>query len=189
MTSTQTDPISARFALKAATSEAHERLDSRLSLLDLARPRDYMAFLLAQAAAFLPVEAALEAAEVEGLIHDWPERRRSAALCSDLTTLGLTPPPPVAVPPIRGEAAVLGATYVLEGSRLGGAMLLRRVPDSMPKAFLGAGNPKLWRAFVTDLDQRLSSPTDIVAASAAASSVFEAFASSASDILETTGRA
>ena len=180
--------MSARFALRAATSEAHERLDARFSRFDLAHPSDYQAFLLAQAGAFLPVEAALDATGAERIVPDWPQRRRAKALLADLAALGLVTPAPVAVPALNGEAAVLGAAYVLEGSRLGGAMLQRQVPDSLPKAFLCAGNPKLWRAFVTDLDQRLSSPTDIAAAAAAASSVFEAFASSASVILETTGR-
>ncbi len=180
--------MSARFALKAATSDAHERLDAQFSRFDLAKPSDYRAFLLAQAGAFLPTEAALDAAGAARVMVDWSERRRAGALVADLTALELVAPAPVHIPPILGEAAILGAAYVLEGSRLGGAMLLRRTSASSPTAFLSAGNPKLWRAFVTYLDQRLSSPNDIAAASAAASSVFEAFASSASDILETTGR-
>lgn len=180
--------MSARFALKAATSHAHERLDARFSRFDLADPADYRAFLLAQAGAFLPVEAALEAAGVQAVILDWPQRRRSEALRADLAALGLKVPPFVPISEIEGEAAILGAAYVLEGSRLGGQLLMNQVPSAWPAAFLRAGNPKLWRAFVTNLDQRLSSPTDVALASAAASSVFEAFASSASDILETAGR-
>lgn len=179
--------MTARFALKHATAQAHERLDARFSRFDLTDRNDYGAFLLAQAGAFLPTEAALDDAGAGTVIGDWSDRRRASALRADLAALGLDEPPPVRIPAIEGEVAILGAAYVLEGSRLGGAMLLRQMPDDLPRAFMSAGNPKLWRAFVTHLDHRLSSPNDIAAASAVASSVFEAFASSAS-VLETPGR-
>ncbi len=175
--------MSARFDLRAATSHAHERLDARFSTFDLAHPVDYGAFLRAQAGAFFPMEDALDAAGAQNVIADWPERRRSAALRADLAALDLPEPAPVPVPALASDAAILGALYVLEGSRLGGAMLVRRVPDTWPRSFLTSGNPTLWRALVGVLDERLSSPTDIAAASAAATSVFEAFESSASNIL------
>lgn len=179
--------VSARFDLRAATSDAHERLDARFSTFDLSHPVDYGAFLRAQAGAFFAVEDALDDAGVESVIADWPERRRSAALRADLTALNLPEPAPVAVPALTSEAAVLGALYVLEGSRLGGAVLLRQVPGTLPKTFLTAGNPAAWRAFVTVLDQRLSSQADLDEAAKAASDVFETFASSADIILGTAG--
>lgn len=178
--------MSARFALRAATSGVHDRLDARLSRFDLSHPVDYGAFLRAQAGAFFPAEDALDAAGAAAVVADWPERRRSAALRADLAALDLPEPAPVAIPPLASPAAVLGALYVLEGSRLGGAMLVRTVPDSLPKSFMTPGNPAAWRAFVTVLDQRLSSQADIEIATLAATSVFEAFASSASNILGTT---
>ena len=175
--------MSARFALRAATSHAHERLDARFSTFDLAHPVDYGAFLRAQAGAFFPMEDALDAAGADTVIADWPERRRSAALRADLTALDLPEPVRVLVPALNSEAAILGALYVLEGSRLGGAMLVRAVPVTWPRSFLTSGNSLLWRALVKVLDERLSSPIDLAAATAAASSVFEAFESSASNIL------
>ncbi len=184
----QASPASPRFALRAATSDAHERLDARFSTFDLAHPVDYGAFLRAQAGAFFPMEDALDAAGAQSVVADWPERRRSAALRADLTALDLPEPAPVPVPLLASEAAILGALYVLEGSRLGGAMLVRRIPDTWPKTFLTPGNPAAWRAFVTVLEERLSSRADIDEAAAAAASVFEAFASSADNILGTAGR-
>lgn len=175
--------VSPRFALKAATAEAHEHLDNRFSRFDLADPTQYGAFLSAQAGAFFPVEDALEAAGVADVIEDWPQRRRSDVLRSDLAALGLSDPAPVVSPALCSQADILGALYVLEGSRLGGAMLVRTVPDTLPKTFLTPGNPAAWRAFVTVLDQRLSSQADLDAAAAAASAVFEAFATSASNVL------
>jgi heme oxygenase len=181
-------PISARFALRSATADAHARLDALFSSFDLADPADYGRFLQAQAGAFAPMEAALDAAGVTAIVPDWPDRRRSHALSADLSGLGLTEPAPVAVPVLTTEAAILGALYVLEGSRLGGALLVRTVPDGLPKTFLTPGNPAAWRAFVTLLDERLSSSTALEQASGAAASAFQAFASSASQILEPTGR-
>lgn len=173
--------MSARFALRAATSEAHERLDARFSRFDLADPTEYGAFLSAQAGAFFPMEDALEAAGVGEIIEDWPTRKRSEALRSDLAALGLPEPDKVPAPPLSSQADILGALYVLEGSRLGGAMLVRTVPDSLPKTFLTPGNPAAWRAFVAVLDQRLSSQADIDEAARSAAAVFDAFASSASN--------
>lgn len=178
--------MSARFALRAATSGAHDRLDARFSRFDLSHPVDYGAFLRAQAGAFFPVEDALDAAGAGSVVADWPARRRSAALRADLGAMNLSEPVAVEVGPLGSPAEVLGALYVLEGSRLGGAMLVRTVPDSLPKTFMSPGNPAAWRAFVSVLDQRLSSQADIETATRAATLVFEAFASSASNILGTT---
>lgn len=184
----QASPASPRFALRAATSDAHERLDARFSTFDLSHAVDYGAFLRAQAGAFFPMEDALDAAGADTLIADWPERRRSLALRADLAALNLPDPAPVAVPALTSQAAILGALYVLEGSRLGGAMLVRSVPNSLPKTFLAPGNPAAWRAFVAVLDQRLSSQADLDEAAKAASAVFAAFASSADNILGAAGR-
>ena len=180
--------ISPRFALREATSEAHERLDARLSTFDLTDTDDYGAFLLAQAGAFLPMEAALEAAGVSAVIDDWPDRRRSELLRADLAGLGLAEPKAVPAPALSSEADILGALYVLEGSRLGGAILIRKTRNGLPKSFLTPGNPADWRAFVKFLEQRLSSQTDLDQAALSAAATFEAFASSASAILEKTGR-
>lgn len=177
-----------RFALKAATAQAHERLDARFSRLDLAVRDDYIAFLRAQAGALVPVEAALDAAGAERVVEDWLTRRRSGALLADLEQLGAIAPAAVPAPTLRSQTALLGAIYVLEGSRLGGAVLARTVPDTLPRRFLAPGNPDAWRAFVRKLDEQLSSQADIEDAARAANAVFETFSSAASNILGPTVR-
>jgi len=171
--------ISARFRLKAATSVAHERLDAFMSGYDLTRHADYAAFLQAQTSAFMGVEGALDGAEAGAYLPDWPERRRTAALRSDLSLMGLALPEPASVTPFRGEAEVLGAIYVLEGSRLGAAVLIRSVPDDFPRSFLASGNPAAWRALASVLDERLSSPDRFDRAASAACSVFAVFENAA----------
>jgi heme oxygenase len=176
---TGTENTSARFTLRAATHEAHERLDALFSSFDLTHRAGYGDFLMAQAGAFESVETALDRAGAAEVVADWAERRRADALAADLAVMGLAAPDPIAAPAFATEAEVLGGLYVLEGSRLGGAMLVRSVPDTLPKTFLSPGNPAAWRAFVTVLDERLSSPAKLSEATASALAVFEAFASSA----------
>lgn len=166
---------SPRFALRAATAEAHARLDGMFSTFDLASKSDYVAFLQAQAPAFLAVEAALDAAVAERVIQGWESRRRSAALLSDLAALATIAPSPCTLPIFSTDAAVLGAAYVLEGSRLGGAVLIRAVGPGFPTAFLTPGNPADWRAFISLLDERLSSEASLADAVSAALVVFAMF--------------
>jgi heme oxygenase len=179
--------MSARFALRAATADAHHRLDKLFSRFDLGQAAGYADFLLAQTGALLGAEAALDASNAKAVLPDWPERRRAKLLIDDLAVLGLAAPSPTPVAPFATEAAVLGAIYVLEGSRLGGAVLVRSVPDGLPRRFLSPGNPTNWRAFVALLDQRLSSRNSIDQASAAARAVFDAFDRSARPILGPDG--
>jgi heme oxygenase (biliverdin-IX-beta and delta-forming) len=168
-------PRSPRLALRAATAAAHARLDDLLSTLDLGHPAGYAAFLLSQAPAVAAVERALDEAGAARWLDDWPGRRRWPALVQDLAALGLAPPPAAPGPVLSGEAEVLGAAYVLEGSRLGGALLLRSVPAGLPAAFLRPGNPADWRAFVSLMDKRLSSDTRLADAVPAALAVFTLF--------------
>ncbi len=80
------------------------------------------------------------------------------------------------------SAALLGGLYVLEGSRLGGALLIRSVPSDLPRAFLTPGNPAAWRAFVELMGERLRLSADVEAAIEGAISVFAAFETSARNI-------
>lgn len=142
----------ARAALRGATAAAHARVDAGFGGFALDSLAGYSRFLQAQAAAFLPVEAALDRARAEETIPDWPQRRRAALLRSDLADLAVTasalPEPELATP-----AEIAGAVYVIEGSRLGGAMLVRGVSPDLPTRFLsapqGAG---AWRALLDRLD-------------------------------------
>lgn len=175
-------PPSPRFVLRGATAEAHQRLDSMFSRFDLTHRQGYRDFLSAQAGAFLVVEAALDQAGVSRILRDWKERQRSAALSQDLRAMSLRPEA-VASPTFTTDAEILGGAYVLEGARLGAAMLVRSVPLDLPTAFLRHGNPAAWRAFVSVLDDRLSSPVDLEQAVGAATSVFRAFEISADRVL------
>ncbi|URW76403.1 biliverdin-producing heme oxygenase [Sphingomonas donggukensis] len=164
-----------RTHLKSATAAWHDRVEAAFGRADLGTRSGYAAFLRAQAAAHLPVEAALEAAGVRGVLPDWDRRTRAAALRADLTELGVAAPPLLAAPAIAGTAQILGSVYVLEGSRLGGAMLKRGVPAELPQRFLGSVDSKLWRDLLALLDIHLPDPEDRDDAVAAAIAVFRTF--------------
>lgn len=167
--------VSARDALRTATADDHARVDRLFGRLRLDRRDEYVGFLRAQAMAYLPAEAAVERAAPTALLPDWPERRRAALLRDDLDRLGVTRPAEGRAPSLASPAAVLGAVYVLEGSRLGGRLLARSVPAHFPRRFLTAGEPRLWRALVAALDENLADPADRAKAVAAAREVFALF--------------
>jgi heme oxygenase len=168
-------PLSARFVLREATTQWHARVDAVFSQADLVKRAGYGQFLRAQAAAFLPVECALDLGEIDQIIDDWPGRRRAHLICDDLAALDLAVPPLEPMPLLTGAAAMLGAAYVLEGSRLGGALLRTSVPAAFPQAFLSAGSTTAWRNFIAALDAALVTKRELEAASAAACDTFALF--------------
>ncbi len=168
--------MSARVHLRAATAEAHERVDRLFSGFALSDPVGYARFLSAQAAAHLPSEAAIDRQAVTALIPDWPERRRAALLIADLAELGRSIPPPLPAPALDSPAALLGAAYVLEGSRLGGAYLKRAVPNGLPLRFLSAPQPRGgWRTLLMLLDRHLAHAEQAARAIESAIAVFALF--------------
>lgn len=171
----------ARTTLREATADAHVRVDTAFGGFALSEPAAYRRFLQAQAAALLPVEAALDRAHAHRVIGDWPQRRRGALLKADLATLGASAVP-LAQPVLATSAEVCGAVYVLEGSRLGGAMLVRSVPTDLPTAFLRApSGPGAWRALLDRLDMVLTDDPTRAEATRAALAVFDLFARAAED--------
>lgn len=171
--------------LRVATRAAHDRVDALFSDLDLADPADYRRFLTAQAAAFLPVEEALDASGAAALFPDWPSRRRADHLRADLEALALPLPAPIAAPIFATPAEVAGAVYVLEGSRLGGAMLAKSVPAGLAHAFLAERHGgSHWREFLARLEQHLESHVQRQAAVKGAGQVFDYFARAAHRSME-----
>jgi heme oxygenase len=171
---------SARMSLRDATSQHHQRVDAAFSSVTLSDRESYARFLLAQAAAHIPAEHALERGGIAAVIPDWPTRRRSAALEADLAEVGESIPRPIGDLVLDGEAALLGALYVLEGSRLGGTVLKRALPAGFPARFLGGVDSAAWRSLLERLDARLHDDADLQRAITAAGDVFALF--------ETAGR-
>ena len=174
--------MSVRTALRAATRPEHEAVDALFGRFDLSDSQGYRAFLAATRAAFAPVEQAIDQAGGEKALEDWPGRRRAALLAADCLDMGADDLPAVDAPVLNGPAETLGAIYVLEGSRLGGALLRRGVPASWPTRFLNASmEPGSWPKLIATLDTALTRPEDLRAAIAAAQAVFRCFETAATD--------
>jgi heme oxygenase len=165
----------ARFALKTATDDLHEQLDERLATYDLSDAGEYCRFLLFHAKALPPVEDALSKGGLDCLLPGWGRQRRTALLAEDLGALGTDMPDPQAPLTFSSEAELLGAAYVLEGSRLGAAVLRREVGRGLPTAFLDPPRNSLWPALVALLDHKLDSAERISGAKSAARRCFARF--------------
>lgn len=182
-------PLSARFLLRDSTADLHKRIDDAFSGPFDTDTASYGRFLLRLAAAICSLEQGMESEGIRVFLPDWDDRRRRHALARDLETLGVAMPEPAQSPFIAGEAALFGAAYVLEGSRLGGKVLLRRVmanPDPRARAathHLRHGNDAgLWQSFLTRLEASTAvrqAPDEAVAGARAAFGLFEAVATHA----------
>jgi heme oxygenase len=147
-----------RLCLRSVTAQAHARLNARFVALDLTSLPDYRQFLEANAAALLPLEAALAAAGVAEIFPDWALRSRKAAILEDLARVG-GQEVPLPVPGALDFGGVLGTMYVLEGSRLDAQALLNAAKRSTDAevlhatAFLrhGAGH-HFWPSFLAVLE-------------------------------------
>jgi len=182
-------------ALREGTADAHDRVDAAFAGFDLTDRESYARFLSAHAEVVLPLEAALPG---ERVIGDWEERKRGDLLREDLAFLrpalpnrhpgeSRDPEPPAMPsvtldPRLRGDDdySIAGTLYVLEGSRLGGKFLSRRLPTGFPRAYLDAdqraGN---WQHLLGVIDGLLRDPLALDAALAAALATFTAFERSA----------
>lgn len=169
--------MTAHALLRAATRDAHDRVDAAFSAYDLTDDCDYAQFLAAHAAAFLPVEEALTDRGAEGLFPGWVVRRRGEALRADLAELGVAPLSPIAAPAFGGDAPLAGGAYVLEGSRLGGRLLATRVGPALPRRFLSASPTPDggWRDFIALLERILYSDVERQVATASAVATFACF--------------
>lgn len=160
---TITDETPIRARLRASTASLHARVDAYMGGLLRQADGGYEQFLTATARAVLPLERALCEAGVSEILQDWPQRARADALLADLATLSLPEPDPSAGyhdPGLRDEAYMLGALYVLEGSRLGARVLLGMLENAPPvhashraRRYLAHGQGlSLWQTFLARLE-------------------------------------
>jgi heme oxygenase len=166
--------MSLRNALRTGTSDCHAVVDRLFGRFDLSDRGQYGAFLLAHARVIPAAEQALARGNITALLPDWADRRRSDLLAADLRKLGIRPPPPLDVADFSSEDEIWGAVYVLEGSKLGGAILAKQVPDTLPLTYIGHQGPKgAMKAFMERLDGAHIIDED--RAIAAARSIFDHF--------------
>lgn len=134
--------------LRAATRVDHEAVDGAFGRFAIGTPGGYRDFLTAHARILPLAERLIRPGE---LVDNW--NGRTQALMNDLHALGGETPAELEFALPEGEAARWGALYVIEGSRLGGAVLAKMVPADLPAAYLGARHAQgAWRALLERLD-------------------------------------
>jgi heme oxygenase len=157
--------------MRDRTRDDHERVDAAFTEFDLGSRATYTAFLRAHARVLPALERQLAPAS---LIPDWAGR--TVALQNDLRVLDTPMPPEQPLDLPDGTGARWGALYVIEGSRLGGAMLARSVGEGLPATYLRSTHaPGKWRSFLARMDDALNNPRDLDQAIASAKAVFVAY--------------
>ncbi len=148
-------PASLAATLRSATSAAHRGLENVTRLPESIRTLDDYAACLSH---FHSVVAPLEAqCAAFTALASFGLSARAPLLRADLVALGLSPAAPLTLPAVPCLPAALGALYVLEGSALGGKVILRALIErfgprlSGATAFFGNDGP-LWPAFKAKLD-------------------------------------
>ena len=160
-------PTAARLhcRLKSATADDHARLDKALTRHDyFVSSAGYVAYLQRFYGFQSAAERGLNASNAQLVLADWLRRQRAAQAREDLLALGAaevdgctSQATKLLVSP-RPEH-VLGTAYVLEGSTLGGAVLLKAVAPLGVTAehggrFLasyGTARGAMWQAFLQAL--------------------------------------
>ena len=140
-------PIQSR--LRKATAGNHVAVDLEFSRYDLEDIASYGEFLEAHARALGCLEAKLT--KDRASLPTWSPRMHH--LEADLQTLGLPLPTPLLLKGDFSGPMMHGLLYVVEGSRLGSAVLSRRVAPAFPSTFLRAVHAQgEWQSLVTALD-------------------------------------
>jgi len=175
--------LDALAALRAATAERHERLDSGLPLSGPAPDaHDYAAHLTMVRDWLAPLQSWL-AGFSDGPQQVLPAVARLALIDADLNEPGMPPARAPSMPHAwHGEASPAyrwGVAYVIEGSQLGGKVLYGKLAERLaphPLRYLrGAdeGPGPRWRAFMLALKEHVKSPDEIADACAGACAAFD----------------
>ncbi|MGQ7793977.1 biliverdin-producing heme oxygenase [Faunimonas sp. B44] len=163
---TSPTPARAIERLRAATRHDHRRLEDDLQVMRrLATPNGQRSMIGRYYDLHAPAECALAplVADIPGL--DFRLRRRAGLLEAALGQLGVRSPaePSGPVPAIGSTAEALGFLYVLEGSSLGGRVILKTLAkgghETGMLGFLdpyGPATGEMWRRFLAVLDRETS---------------------------------
>ena len=181
------DPDGPLARLRAATAQAHERLDSSIAVLE--RPwgvQLHQRWLELTWGLFAPLERGLAAhAATDPGMLDVAQRARADLALADLAVLGVAPQRVAAleqcphVPVPRDRAAALGVCYVLDGSTLGGkliadAVVRAGVPVAATRSLTGReGAGRRWRETTAAVEA--AGPEAVDAMAAAATATFAAY--------------
>ena len=171
---------SAHERLRSSTEAMHRLIESQFDLDSLLQPTAYQAFLLSNWP-LVSIELGLERAGIRQILTDWEVRSRRDCLVTDLRHYRISPPDIVRLDIPSDHATLLGWSYVLEGSRLGAEVILRKLNPSpgyvqQGMAFLRRGSrAHLWPSFKSALSAIDDDASAISRACVAANLAFRCF--------------
>jgi heme oxygenase (biliverdin-IX-beta and delta-forming) len=150
--------------IKEATKAAHLDLEKKVvqRLKDIRTHADYAALLRYFYAYFHHVEQAIAPYMTDVVLPDYKSRRNSSYLKRDIEALGgnVLDLPKTTVPVIADHLEALGALYVMEGSIMGGSIIVKMlekagIHDGV-SFFSGYGEstPQMWGLFVSVLNRQ-----------------------------------
>ncbi|WP_049766628.1 biliverdin-producing heme oxygenase [Rhodospirillum centenum] len=173
--------------LRLATRDQHVALEAQVDPERRLRTLDgYLGWLGILLGFHRPLESVLGGLDWSETGLDFDQRRRTALLAADLEDLGLDPdsaPDCPDLPPVDGLARAFGALYVLEGSTLGGQVVVRQYGEVFGGlggramryyTSYGANIGRQWRAFQQALATACADPEAETACIAAAQETFDA---------------
>lgn len=181
--------ISLSTLLKEKTKASHQELEKKIitKLKAVRKIEDYIALLACFYKFIAPLERKINLLVTDHILPDIKTRRKASLLNDDLNDLyeitDLRPETlPARIPPIEHVPAALGALYVLEGSTLGGAIIVKILNEranlySGMRFFNGYGDETemRWQFFKARLDQSIQTDEEKNAVILTANDVFNYF--------------
>lgn len=171
--------------LKETTKEAHQQLEKKvvLKMKAIRSDKDYADFLKYFYAYFNKVEQAIAPYLNTDLLPDYNDRRTSAYLKSDIEELGFNVNnlPEAEAPEINNVLQALGALYVMEGSIMGGSIIVKMLEKggiTKGTSFFsgyGVATGQKWAAFTAVLNEQAKTEEDEKIAVDAANETFSRF--------------
>lgn len=171
--------------IKDATKAAHLNLERKVieKMKAIRSNSDYADFLTYFHTYFSQVEKAIAPFITEQLLPDYKDRRNSVYLKNDIEELGgqVNECAPINLPVIENQLQALGALYVMEGSIMGGSIIIKMLEKGgITKGisfFSGYGEAtgQKWGVFVSILNQQAASPAQEATVINAANEAFARF--------------
>ncbi|WP_316835173.1 biliverdin-producing heme oxygenase [Pedobacter nutrimenti] len=172
--------------IKEATKESHLSLEKQVvqKLKAIRSNEDYADFLNHFYTYFSQVEQAIAPYITEELLPDYKDRRNSSYLKKDIEELGgqINDPVTINLPEITNHLEALGALYVMEGSIMGGSIIVKMLEKGgITKGvsfFSGYGEAtgQKWGSFVAVLNAQATNAEQVKLAVDAANETFSRFA-------------
>lgn len=178
--------------IKEATKEAHLLLEKQViqKLKAIRSNADYADFLKYFYTYFSQVEKAIEPYITTELLPDYNDRRNSSFLKNDIIALGgnVDDLQIVNLPEITNQLQALGALYVMEGSIMGGPIIIKMLEKGGitegVSFFSGYGEAtgQKWGVFVSVMNAKATDEAEETVAVNAANETFSRFAEVFDDV-------